>query len=116
MQNPHTIKRPLLAQDVAAEVWYAGTDREIRSRAPCDAGARPRSVSACCNCLQAQGHLSECELTLSSSERATACHPGRAAPLSILRPTARPARLHAQVSPTPGVTTSTWEASHLGST
>lgn len=42
MQNPHTIKRPLLARNVAAEVWYAGTDREIRSRAPCDAGGKAK--------------------------------------------------------------------------
>jgi len=42
MQNPQLIKRPLLAQEVAAEVFYAGTDREIRGRALCDVGGRAK--------------------------------------------------------------------------
>ena len=32
------IKRPLQAADVPAEVWYVGTDREIRGRALSDVG------------------------------------------------------------------------------
>jgi len=42
MQNPKTIKRPLRAHEVPAEVWYAGTDREIRGRALCDVGGNAR--------------------------------------------------------------------------
>ena len=33
-----SIKRPLRAADVPAEVWYVGTDREIRGRALSDVG------------------------------------------------------------------------------
>lgn len=36
MQNLQVIKRPLRAQEVPAEGWYAGTDRKIRGRALCD--------------------------------------------------------------------------------
>ena len=36
------IKRPLRAADVPAEVWYAGTDREIRGRPLCDVGGKAK--------------------------------------------------------------------------
>lgn len=42
MQNPKSIKRPLRAHEVPAEVWYAGTDREIRGRALCDVGGHAK--------------------------------------------------------------------------
>ncbi len=42
MQNPQSIKRPLRAHDVSAEIWYAGTDREIRGRALCDVGGKAK--------------------------------------------------------------------------
>ncbi len=42
MSESRSIKRPLRADDVAAEVWYAGTDREIHGRALCDVGGRAR--------------------------------------------------------------------------
>lgn len=42
MHHSPSIKRPLRAQEVPAEVWYAGTDREIRGRALCDVGGRAR--------------------------------------------------------------------------
>jgi uncharacterized cupin superfamily protein len=42
MQNLQSIKRPLRAHEVPAEVWYAGTDREIRGRALCDAGGNAK--------------------------------------------------------------------------
>jgi uncharacterized cupin superfamily protein len=42
MHNPHSIKRPLRAHEVPAEVWYPGTDREIRGRALCDVGGKAR--------------------------------------------------------------------------
>ena len=38
MPTSSAIKRPLRAAEVPAEVWYAGTDREIRGRALCDVG------------------------------------------------------------------------------
>jgi len=37
-----SIKRPLRAFEVEPEVWYVGTDREIRGRALCDVGGRAR--------------------------------------------------------------------------
>jgi uncharacterized cupin superfamily protein len=36
------MKRPLRVTEVPAEVWYAGTDREIRGRALCDVGGRAK--------------------------------------------------------------------------
>lgn len=42
MPDPASIKRPLQAVEVPAQVWYAGTDREIRGRALCDVGGRAR--------------------------------------------------------------------------
>jgi len=36
------IKRPLSAEKVPAEVWYADTDREIRGRALCDIGGKSK--------------------------------------------------------------------------
>jgi len=36
------MKRPIAATNVPAEVWYAGTDREIRGRALCDVGGTAR--------------------------------------------------------------------------
>ncbi len=35
-------KLPITANDVAAEVWYPGTDREIHGRALCDVGGKAR--------------------------------------------------------------------------
>ena len=42
MPAPTSIKRPLRAPDVPAEVWYVGTDREIRGRPLCDVGGRAK--------------------------------------------------------------------------
>jgi uncharacterized cupin superfamily protein len=42
MPNARTIKRPLKALEVPADVWYAGTDREIRGRALCDVGGKAK--------------------------------------------------------------------------
>ena len=42
MPDTSSIKRPLLALEVPAEVWYAGTDREIRGRALSDVGGKAR--------------------------------------------------------------------------
>ena len=42
MQNSQILKRPVLASEVAAEVWYGGTDREIRGKALCDIGGQAR--------------------------------------------------------------------------
>ena len=42
MQSPASIKLPVQALDVPAEVWYAGTDREIRGRALCDIGGKAK--------------------------------------------------------------------------
>jgi uncharacterized cupin superfamily protein len=42
MQNAPAIKCPLNSNDVLAEVWYAGTDREIRGRALCDVGGKAK--------------------------------------------------------------------------
>lgn len=42
LSGPGSMKRPLQAADVPAEVWYAGTDREIRGRALCDVGGHAR--------------------------------------------------------------------------
>jgi uncharacterized cupin superfamily protein len=36
------MKRPFRATEVPVEVWYAGTDREIRGRALCDVGGRAK--------------------------------------------------------------------------
>jgi uncharacterized cupin superfamily protein len=38
MSDARPVKRPLVAGDVTAEVWYQGTDREIRGRALSDVG------------------------------------------------------------------------------
>lgn len=41
--SPHPpIKRPIRAETVPAEVWYQGTDREIRGRALSDVGAQAK--------------------------------------------------------------------------
>jgi uncharacterized cupin superfamily protein len=42
MPDHGPIKRPLQASDVPAEVWYAGTDREIRGRPLSDVGGKAR--------------------------------------------------------------------------
>jgi uncharacterized cupin superfamily protein len=42
MQNPQSIKRPLRFNEVLTEVWYAGTDREIRGRALSDVGGKAK--------------------------------------------------------------------------
>ena len=42
MHNPQSLKRPLRAHEVPTEVWYSGTDREIRGRALCDVGGKAR--------------------------------------------------------------------------
>ncbi|HRP29275.1 MAG TPA: cupin domain-containing protein [Burkholderiaceae bacterium] len=42
MSDRAAIKQPLTAAEVAPEVWYAGTDREIRGRALCDVGGKAR--------------------------------------------------------------------------
>ena len=42
MQNPQSFKRPLRSCEVPAEVWYAGTDREVRGRALCDIGGKAK--------------------------------------------------------------------------
>ena len=38
MSDPTSFKRPVQAIEVPADVWYAGTDREISGRALCDVG------------------------------------------------------------------------------
>jgi len=35
-------KRPVHEDDVPVSTWYAGTDRELRARALCDAGGRSK--------------------------------------------------------------------------
>jgi uncharacterized cupin superfamily protein len=42
MPDPVSIKRPMRAAEVPAEVWYVGTDREIRGRALCDVGGKAK--------------------------------------------------------------------------
>ncbi len=42
MHDSQSIKRPLQSLEVPAEVWYAGTDREIRGRALCDVGGKAK--------------------------------------------------------------------------
>ena len=42
MPNPGSIKRPLHAHEVQPEVWYEGTDREIRGRALSDVGGKAK--------------------------------------------------------------------------
>ena len=37
-----TSKSPIQAADVAVRVWYAGTDREVHTRALCDVGGRSK--------------------------------------------------------------------------
>lgn len=42
MSEAAPVKRPLRAGDVAAQTWYAGTDREVHGRALCDVGGIAR--------------------------------------------------------------------------
>lgn len=42
MPDRALIKRPLQSAQVQAEVWYAGSDREIRGRALCDIDGRAK--------------------------------------------------------------------------
>jgi uncharacterized cupin superfamily protein len=42
MSDLASIKRPVQALEVPAEVWYAGTDREISGRALCDVGGNAK--------------------------------------------------------------------------
>jgi uncharacterized cupin superfamily protein len=42
MPTSMSVKRPLEAKEIPAEIWYAGTDREIRGRPICDVGGRAK--------------------------------------------------------------------------
>jgi uncharacterized cupin superfamily protein len=42
MPDAPIVKRPVNALEVPADVWYAGTDREIRGRALCDVGGKAK--------------------------------------------------------------------------
>jgi uncharacterized cupin superfamily protein len=72
-------KRPLLASQVEAQTWYAGTDREIRGRALCDVGGRARigvgllELPAGSNTGPAHWHSLEEEHLYAISGHATLC-------------------------------------------
>lgn len=55
MADARTIKRPVKALELPAEVWYAGTDREIRGRALCDVGGKARQPATAGSMSPARG-------------------------------------------------------------
>jgi uncharacterized cupin superfamily protein len=59
------MKQPVHESDLAWDIWYAGTDREIRGRALCDAGGRAKvgvgllELAPGCNTRPAHYHTLE---------------------------------------------------------